>query len=145
MTNNFRRVYPKKYSDIKVKYFLGELDGENILIVKFSGIYGLGSAGNGDAQYMYACLNMAKSLYDYRALIIDLTQLDYQWGDMIDQIFPKTTDDYDIEVMVIGKKCQKAIHSLIEMDWGNDEALRSRIFDNVADALAFIKHKISPS
>lgn len=142
MTNNFRRVYPKKYSDIKVKYFLGELDGENILIVKFSGVYGLGSAGNGDAQYMNACLNMAKSLYDYRALIIDLTQLDYQWGDMIDQIFPKTTDDYDIEVMVIGKKCQKAIHSLIEMDWDNDEALRSRLFKNIDDAVAYIRQII---
>ena len=52
-----KELNPSDLSEIKVQYLQGSSRITNyfdILTIKYSGKYRIGSAGNGDAQYMYA-------------------------------------------------------------------------------------------
>lgn len=69
-----------------------ELSGNRIhvvpmLIVSISGRYRDGSAGAPDAACISGRCRTAIDLWDARAVILDLTQLSYEWGDDFDNIY----------------------------------------------------------
>ena len=80
-----------KPSEIKFSaatYELGE-DGDELeaLVIKFSGSYGYGSAGYGDAMYMIAIRDyLVNCIFPY-AIVFDLRELSYEWGDNIWDMF----------------------------------------------------------
>src|SRR5262249_39766417 len=53
----------------------------------FSGVYGEGSAGNGDADFMRVITRAALSAWHSPPVVFDLRELDYQWGDAIWSVF----------------------------------------------------------
>lgn len=69
-------------------YELGE-DGDELeaLVIKFSGSYEYGSAGYGDAMYMIAIRNyLVNCIFPY-AIVFDLRELSYEWGNNIWDLF----------------------------------------------------------
>lgn len=136
---NFTQHFPERESQVKASYFLSNDDFDKILLVKFSGIYPEGSAGNFEGEYMFAMLDLVENLYNSSGIIVDLSELIYVWGDMIDGIFPS---DNEIKAIILGDKCCKAIESLVKMDWDGEEYLNQHFFDDFDSALNFIQQKI---
>ncbi len=69
-------------------YELGDVGDElEAVAIKFMGSYGDGSAGNGDAAYMIAIRDYIVSCVLPAALIFDLRELEYEWGNTIWNMF----------------------------------------------------------
>jgi hypothetical protein len=64
------------------------------LIVSFKGEYGYGSQGNGDAGFMTAIIKAGLSAFEPLALIIDLREMKYEWGDLIIRALGAGDDQY---------------------------------------------------
>ena len=107
-------------SSVDVKFLRGESTinpAYDILVVKFSGHYPDGSAGNASARFMYAMGNAALSAWDPSAVIIDLVDLHYQWGDMLEMVFSVGANRYvDAPfpmAALVGPHCSEAIRTLL--------------------------------
>lgn len=112
----------------------------DVLIMKFSGVYGIGSKGNGDAQFMTA---MTKAAISYTApfgLIFDFTDLSYQWGDrMSDVILAGEHHWADAEMpfaIVVSDKCVEAMTSLLKVELDMDDL--TLLHHTLTSALAYI-------
>lgn len=89
----------------------------DILIVTYLGHYPFGSSGNSDAHYMFAMGNAALHAYSPSGVIIDMSELHYEWGDMLEMVFGIGSDQYvDSEfpmATVVGPGCREAVRTLI--------------------------------
>jgi hypothetical protein len=113
-----------KPSDIKFSatiYELGE-SGEELqaLVIKFSGSYGYGSAGNGDAIYMIAIRDYLVNCTLPSAIVFDLRELSYEWGNAIWDLF----------------RCDEPFATLLT-DRPNSSK-NPAVFDNVEQALDYL-------
>lgn len=52
-----------------------------VLVISFSGIYRYGSQGEPDSRLMESVVAGARIAFCPEAIVLDLSQLDYQWGD----------------------------------------------------------------
>ncbi|MCU0492987.1 MAG: hypothetical protein MUD01_15460 [Chloroflexaceae bacterium] len=104
-------------SRIKVRYFVVEARNKPfypILVVRYSGIYAYGSAGNNDAQYMYAMASAGVAAFAPWGLIHDCSELRYDWGDRLDSVFGAGLDDLEGGLaLVVGPACEEAIRTLL--------------------------------
>ncbi len=107
-------------SDIKVNYYLGASDVFNykeVLMIKYSGKYEFGSTGNSDATYMSAMGKAAIEAWEPSAVIIELQELEYEWGDRLDIIFNIGSDKYADEpfpvAVIVGSGCEEALRTLL--------------------------------
>ena len=57
-----------------------------VLVAKFSGVSGHGCANNGDAKYMSAMTTAAIFLWSPSAVLFDLRELEYEWGDLMAEV-----------------------------------------------------------
>ena len=57
-----------------------------ILVVAFKGVCGIGSANNSDATFMAAMIKAGIEAWSPDALVLDLRELDYRWGDMMSKV-----------------------------------------------------------
>ena len=57
-----------------------------VLVAKFSGVSGYGCANNGDAKYMSAMTTAAIFMWSPSAVLFDLRELQYEWGDMMAEL-----------------------------------------------------------
>lgn len=145
-----KELNPEDLSEIKVQYLRGSsriTDYYDILTIKYSGKYGIGSAGNGDAQYMYAKGEYGLNCYEPMAAILDLSEIEYEWGDMMDLVFNIGSNQYiDAEfpiALVIGEKCSEAIGTLIHGIERKESATTEEwIFDDFELAWKFVEEKI---
>jgi hypothetical protein len=55
----------------------------DVLVVRFTGVSGFGCANNGDANYMAAMIHAGIVAWDPCAILLDLREMAYQWGDMM--------------------------------------------------------------
>lgn len=112
-----KRFEVEPESQISHELFLMEMPSKkyvNILVAKFSGEYGYGSGGNIDAEYMYATLISALSFSGASGVILDFTELSYQWGDKMGLVLSAPADR-DLPLVVVGSElCEKSLKSLIE-------------------------------
>lgn len=110
---------------------LPSLPGSEALVMKFIGTYGYGSGGNGDARYMTAMTKAAIEYCGPNALIFDLSELGYEWGDMLEAVLStgyQLWGDEDVpHAIVVSGLCEPAIRSLL-----SDEML--------LDELDFLQH-----
>jgi hypothetical protein len=77
-------------SQLRYQIFTCELGGEHspiVLVLAFSGTYGDGTLGNGDADYMRVITQAALSLWDVHGVVFDLRELRYCWGNGIWAVF----------------------------------------------------------
>jgi hypothetical protein len=103
-------------SDIRVRYFVSPVDksGRDILVIRYSGVYGYGSAGNPDAHHMYAMAMAGVAAFEPSAVIHDLTELQYEWGDMLELVFNVPAELVDMPFAIVtGSNCDEAVRTLL--------------------------------
>jgi len=86
----------------------------DILVVSFRGKYRPGSAGTPDARFMLAMAEAGIAAFDPLALILDLRDLEYEWGDDLDLLFGagSSRDSTFPVATVVGTSCAEAVRTL---------------------------------
>lgn len=96
---------------------LPSLPGGEALVMKFIGTYGYGAGGNGDARYMVAMTRAAIEFCEPDALIFDLSELRYEWGDMLEAVFSIGYELWGVEhvphAAVVSDLCEPSVRSLL--------------------------------
>lgn len=110
------------------------------LIARWTGRYGLGSEGRPDACYILGLTRTAIEVWEPATLVLDLSGLEYEWGDEMDWLLPP-----DVPVpaaVVVGPGCERAIATLL---WGPDTTQRATeaefIFDNIESAWEAVRYR----
>lgn len=76
----------EELGSLQYRMFTCPLGGKHhaiALILQFSGVFGIGSAGNGNADLMRVVTRAALEAWSGHALVFDLRELDYEWGNGI--------------------------------------------------------------
>src|SRR5262245_38560384 len=81
----------------------------SIIHVAFAGDYRSGSAGTPDAHFIEGMLRTVDAVWRPSAMILDLRDLRYEWGDEMSLVLEPPTDIYAI---VVSPKCEPAISTL---------------------------------
>ncbi|MNI49415.1 hypothetical protein D3C73_1040250 [compost metagenome] len=116
---NLKRLNLRDLSDLNVDFSMVTAnDGlKRILIIKCSGTYRIGSAGDGDALYMLAMGRAALAAWSPSGVILDWSELDYQWGDLLEMVLDVGVDQYlnapFPRAVIVGDKCEEAFKTLI--------------------------------
>ncbi|MBY0014093.1 hypothetical protein [Paenibacillus typhae] len=107
-------------SEIRYEVRIGTsnaVDYLEIMILKFIGKYGYGSEGNSDAAFMSAIAKAVLEAWEPGGLIIDLSELSYEWGDRIESVFFVGEDKYKDTpfpvATIVGENSKEAIRTLI--------------------------------
>lgn len=152
MNNSIKleNINPDTLSNIEVSYSIGHsrvTDYYEILVISYKGKYGFGSGGNNDAQYMYAKGEFGLNVYDPLGVVLNLTELEYEWGDMIDMVFNIGDNHYrelDFPLaLVVGDKCKEALGTLFHgVESKESPTTREHVFDNFEEAWKYVEEKI---
>lgn len=109
----------EELSNIQYEVHIGSSKAVNyleIMILKFIGHYGYGSEGNSDAIYMCAMGKAALEAWEPGGLIIDFSELTYEWGDRIESVFFIGEDKYRDTpfpvALIVGSNSDEAIRTL---------------------------------
>ena len=73
-------------SDLRYRIYTCDISGKHratAMILEFSGEYRPGSHGTRDGEFMRCITLMALSAWDSHAVVFDLRDLTYEWGDNI--------------------------------------------------------------
>ncbi|QDT95507.1 hypothetical protein [Gimesia aquarii] len=105
-------------SNIKYRIFSCDISDErkaSALVIRFIGNYGYGSDGNGDGQFMRTITLCALSLWDVEAVVFDLRDLTYEWGNTIwgmygRSIYPSGIDDLPYAT-IVSDRCRAGFES----------------------------------
>ena len=82
----------------------------DILVISFHGAYRDGSAGSPDAGLIKGIVKTGVSVFDPFSLLIDLSDLEYNWGDNLDLSFEEAEPTRT--VVLVGEKCRRAMSTL---------------------------------
>lgn len=112
----------------------------HIQVIAFSGSYGVGSGGNGDAAYMRSVVAAAVAAWNSIALVLDLRELEYSWGNALlsviqaaEQLHHGDTDDPPFPVKIVASdKCRDGLLSLLG---GSAETARGWLFAAIEPAV----------
>ncbi len=129
-------------SDLVVSFSSGEHAGKSyprdVLVMRCQGTYGFGSAGNSDATYLMAMGKAALEAFDPEALIIDMTDLHYEWGDMLECVLGLGDDRVPMGV-VVGHGCRQAVGTLCFGENSTRDACEKEwILDSLDQAWAYV-------
>jgi hypothetical protein len=109
-----------------------------LLLLKVSGEYKIGSKGNIDASYICTFADACIQKYCPRSIIVDLSDLFYEWGDEMDYVLDigNTFDEKPINTaFIIGPHCKTAIGTLIHgVNSSEPATTRENIFESIEDA-----------
>jgi hypothetical protein len=109
-----------------------------VVHVAFSGNYRDGSAGAPDAHHINGVINTISGAWYPSAMIIDFSDLTYEWGDEMSMFIP-TPDDTN--ALVVGDKCRRALTTLCTREPDGDIANINSVFDNFDDACSYVAKK----
>jgi hypothetical protein len=114
-----------------------------ILIARFDGEYRIGSRGGPDAYFIYAMTQAAVTVWHPDALLLDFSNLDYQWGDEMGMLLA-LHDRGGLPTAVLGgEKCLPAIATLVFGEKTTQLATeRDGIFENLDEALFYLESKL---
>lgn len=111
------------------------------LIAKFIGDYHDGSGGKPDARFISGMTQMATAIWHPAAVVLDLSELRYEWGDDMANLLSPWVGSKKAAV-VVGPKCARAIATLL---WGvntTKEATEMEfIFDSVEEAWEAVRDR----
>ena len=77
-------------SSLRFEFLVGESHRtkyKKILVARFWGEYRVGSAGNPDAAFIRAFAQAAISYCEPDGMLLDISEVRYEWGDMLDSVF----------------------------------------------------------
>jgi len=140
-----REIKLADLSKLQSRVFRCEFGGTHepeALIFEFSGKYGIGSEGNRDADYMEAIKVAYLSICNVDAVVFDLRQLEYEWGNRIWNVLgwcdESETDNADGEpqkvfptAIVISDLCRKGFSTC--------KGMVPPQFDDLDEALRFVE------
>lgn len=142
---DFSAVEWAEYSTVGITYQVARyaFDREcKLLRVCFAGNYGYGSAGNGDAAYMDAMYRAAVEVIGPDGLILDFTDLNYEWGDLLGRVLNPPDRWAQLEsppfALVLGQGCEQGLRSLLLEDLGWSDSELGWVFHGVADAQRYV-------
>lgn len=122
---NFFDVNLESLSELKCTFSVTENFG--ILYLKVVGKYGYGSRGNGDGDYLFTQLAAHFYAYDPITIIVDLQEMEYEWGDLLSKTlrFFKYIgrDEHELEQVVnivVSEQNENAIKGLLNF-FGDDK------------------------
>lgn len=111
-----------------------------ILVVSFSGRYGVGAEGNGDGEFMAAVVRMGRELLDPCGVVLDLLGLQYEWGDKMTRPFEVARVHGVDPAIAASSLCRGAMTSLLRAELGRRPS--DLLCRNRADAIANIADRI---
>lgn len=108
-------------------------------VISYHGTYGYGSAGKSDALYICATATAAHKAWYTEGIIVDFSDLKYEWGDEMEWIFGiaqggPTKCTFPL-VVLVGEKSKPAIQTLILGEYAELCA------ESFADAVTLIDRK----
>lgn len=116
MALDLREEFISGSGAVTIRYFLTPSEKRpylEVLVIRYSGEYPSGSAGNTDAQYMHAMAHAAVVLFDPSGVIHDFSELRYEWGDLLEIVFGVGPEvDPSPVAIVVGPGCEEAIRTL---------------------------------
>ncbi|WP_130617189.1 hypothetical protein [Dyella amyloliquefaciens] len=118
----------------------GQHPGRRALIVEFSGQYRDGPLGNMDAHFIRGVIELVSEMWQHSSLVIDLSGLNYQRGDMIDFCLVSPRDKP--VAVVVGPGCD---HSLGRIWFGDVDGQCESANDGVFHSLAAALNHLSGS
>jgi hypothetical protein len=114
------------------------------LIAKFLGDYRDGSAGKPDLRFIVGMTKMAVAIWYPAALVLDLSELRYEWGDDMNELLSPTFGG-ERAAVVVGPKCARAIATLATLLWGVSTQKAATeadfIFESVEEAWEAVRHR----
>jgi hypothetical protein len=140
-------------SSLKCRIFRAPLPAYptyEVLCVSFEGECGIGSRSNGDVAFMSAQIAAVRKAWDPWALILDLRELTYEWGDMMSGVFstPKIFDllgkhEFSSPLaVVISDRNREGLTSLIREIQNADPA--EVLFESLDEAVSSIERQMTP-
>ena len=112
----------------------------DILHIKFSGTYRLGSAGKTELGYMTGNYELGKAIWRPFKIILDISNVEYEWGDDMELLLD--ISDPKSSVIIVGDKNRKAISTLIYgIDTKKDIVDNKFYFDNLEKGVQELKRK----
>jgi hypothetical protein len=133
-------------SSLRSRTYICEFGGEHnpkALIFEFSGKYGIGSGGNDDAAYMDAVKSAWLAVCHVNALVFDLRQLEYEWGNSIWNVFHWGYDDESSQTPEDGPKdvfpAALVVSDLCRKGFSTCQGLVPPMFDDLDRALRFVE------
>ncbi|MBW8847197.1 MAG: hypothetical protein JF607_19700 [Burkholderiales bacterium] len=129
-SGKFTEVNWADYSKVEIRYEIALYQFEHeckLLRVRFGGSYGYGSDGNGDAVYMDAMYRAAFEVLRPDGLILDFSELGYQWGDLLGRVLNAPDQWSERErppfAVVLGAASEEGVRSLLlnDLGWSADE------------------------
>lgn len=101
---------------VSIRYFLTPSEKRpflEVLVIRYSGEYPIGSRGNADAIYMHAMAKAAVAAFEPFGVVHDFSELRYEWGDMLEMVFGVGPESEPSPVaIVVGPGCEEAIRTL---------------------------------
>ncbi|MEK5476302.1 hypothetical protein NYE70_05055 [Paenibacillus sp. FSL R5-0407] len=137
-------------SEIQYEVHIGSSNVVNylkIMVLKFIGEYGFGSAGNSDAIYMRAMGEAVLEAWNPGGLIIDLSELSYEWGDRLEDVFYIGSYKYRDKpfpiALIVGDKSEEAVRTLI-VGINSNKALNEIgwVFRDLSSAWEYVESKL---
>jgi hypothetical protein len=118
-------------------------DHPEAIIIAFEGEYGYASAGNGDADFMAAMTHAALAAWSPSALIFDLREMTYEWGDAIVRALAAGEGRYiDAQfptAIIVSPRNRDGLTTLIRDEIWQDPA--DWLFDTMEDAILTVRRK----
>jgi hypothetical protein len=120
----------------------GVVDGQldtHVQVISFEGEYGVGSRGNSDAAYMRAVVMSAAAAWDCIALVLDLRELEYSWGNALLSVIQAAEElghgdaDPPFPVKIVASdRCRAGLLSLLG---ASEESSQGWLFHSIDDAI----------
>jgi hypothetical protein len=122
-------------------------NGRYALYLKCMGVYEIGSPGYAQADQIYTSAVALLRATHAACVLLDYTELDYQWGDDLWLTFqiehPQDPRDCVPHAVIVGPRCSTAIKSLLEDDGGYDSWLDAGyVFFDEAPALEYLARRL---
>lgn len=141
MTPKLETKTLESLSDISVTFSLGEHPCRSyprtVLVMSCNGSFGIGSAGNADATFLVAMGKAGLEAFGPDGIVLDLRELSYEWGDMLDAVFG-VAGELPLAV-VVGERCRIAIGTLcFGENSATDATEEDWIFDSLSDAWSYV-------
>jgi hypothetical protein len=119
---------------------LRDTDLINILIISFHGNYRDGSTGRADAGFIKGIVTTGIAVFDPFSVLIDLSDLVYEWGDNLDVDFEETGNTRT--AVLVGSGCRRAMSTLcFGVDTTKDIVDNSMFFDEEEKALEKLRKR----
>lgn len=124
-------------SDLTYRIRTCRLGGKNhakAMILGFSGTYGVGSAGNSDSKFIRIITRAALSAWHVHAVVFDLRELKYEWGNDIWSVFGNGIGSLGISE----KPVALVVSDLCRTGFSTCAGMVPKMFEDLNQALAFV-------